>query len=79
MIDNNLDFPALTPAEAKKEFNATHYMLMKDGVTPQMYYKHRPETDTFSYLSYCHLWQGSDINFRKGREFDNFKNKLIKI
>ena len=74
-----LDFAPLTPAQAKEKFQATHFMPMKDGVTPQMYYKYRPETDTFSYLSYCNLWQGSEINFRKGREFDSFKAKLIPI
>lgn len=47
---------------------ATHYMPMRDGVTPQMYYKfidmlmndgtHRP---WLHYLSYADSWQGSSM------------------
>lgn len=58
----------LTPSEAKAKFNATHYTVMRDGITPQMYYK--KETTQLNngksftcwvYLSYCDLWQGSNI------------------
>ena len=57
----------MTPSEAKAKFNATHYMPMRDGVTPQMYYK--KETTQLNdgtsrtcwvYLS-CKLWQRSAI------------------
>ena len=58
----------MTPQEAKAKFGATHYVTMKDGVTPQMYYKQEtnPLNDGTSYtcwvyLSYCDLWQGSNI------------------
>ena len=63
---NNPD--GMTPSEAKAKFNATHYMPMRDGITPQMYYK--KETNPLNngksytcwvYLSYCNLWQGSAI------------------
>jgi hypothetical protein len=58
----------MTPQEVKEHFGATHYITMKDGVTPQMYYKQEtnPLNDGTSftcwvYLSYCNLWMGSDI------------------
>ena len=58
----------ITPSEAKAKFNATHYMTMRDDVTPQMYYKKETtqlnDGTSFTcwvYLSYCNLWQGSNI------------------
>lgn len=58
----------LTPSEAKAKFNATHYMPMRDGITPQMYYKketvplnNERSFTCWVYLSYCKLWQGSAI------------------
>lgn len=58
----------MTPQEAKARFNATHYSTMRNGITPQMYYKQEtnPLNDGTSYtcwvyLSYCNLWQGSVI------------------
>lgn len=58
----------MTPQEAKAKYGATHYTTMRDGVTPQMYYKQQtaPFNDGTSftcwvYLSYCDLWQGSAI------------------
>ena len=65
----------MTPSEAKVKFNATHYMPMRDGVTPQMYYK--KETTQLNdgtsytcwvYLSYCELWQGSAIQIGNSEE-----------
>ena len=29
----------MTPQEANKKYGATHYQVMLDGKTPQMYYK----------------------------------------
>lgn len=59
----------MTPIEAKQLYGATHYLTMKDGVTPQMFYKqeHSIYNDSTSklvwvYLSYCNLWQGSSID-----------------
>ena len=58
----------MRPSEAKARYGATHYATMRDGVTPQMYYKLEtvPLNDGTSwthwaYLSYCDLWQGSSI------------------
>lgn len=63
---NNPDW--LTPSEAKAKFNATHYIPMRDGITPQMYYKketvplnNERSFTCWVYLSYCKLWQGSAI------------------
>ena len=65
----------MTPSEAKAKFNATHFMPMKDGVTPQMYYKKETisvndgTTYTYwAYLSYCNLWQGSAIKIGSSDE-----------
>lgn len=56
------------PSEVKQRFGATHYSTMRDGVTPQMYYKLEttPLSDGHSftcwvYLSYADLWVGSNI------------------
>ena len=58
----------MTPSEAKARFNATHYITMRDGVTPQMYYKQKTTSlndgtsyTCWVYLSYCELWQGSAL------------------
>lgn len=58
----------MTPQEVKTKYGATHYTTMRDGVTPQMYYKLKttPLNDGTSftcwvYLSHCDLWQGSAI------------------
>jgi len=65
----------LTPSEAKAQFGATHWMPMRDGITPQMYYK--KETTQLNngksftcwvYLSYCDLWQGSAIQISSDDE-----------
>lgn len=58
----------MTPQQAKEWFGATHYLPMKDGVTPQMYYKQ--ESDKYSeeprvswvYLSFANIWMGSQLN-----------------
>lgn len=56
------------PSEAKKNYGATHFMPMKDGVTPQMYYKQETikfndgtSTTVWVYLSYANLWMGSEF------------------
>lgn len=58
----------MTPQQAKAQYGATHYATMRDDTTPQMYYKQEttPLNDGASftcwvYLSYCNLWQGSNI------------------
>lgn len=58
----------MTSQEAKARYGATHYTTMRDGVTPQMYYKQEriQYNDNTSklvwvYLSYCNLWMGSSI------------------
>ena len=70
---NNPD--EMTPSEAKAKFNATHYMPMRNGITPQMYYK--KETNLLNngksytcwvYLSYCNSWQGSAIQIGSDEE-----------
>lgn len=65
----------MTPQEAKAKFGATHYATMRDGVTPQMYYKQEttPLNDGASftawvYLSFCNLWQGSNIRIGSEEE-----------
>lgn len=47
---------------------ATHYSIMRDGVTPQMYYRklHIHYNDSthshvWHYLSYANIWNGSNI------------------
>lgn len=56
----------MTPQEANKKYGATHYQVMLDGKTPQMYYKqmHIGYADKTSkivwhYLSYANIWMGS--------------------
>ena len=58
----------LTPAAAKAQFGATHYTTMRDGITPQMYYKQAPldpyvedSPVRWCYLSFCGLWMGSAL------------------
>ena len=58
----------MTPLEAKKSYGASHYMPMKDGVTPQMYYRKKAigfaDGDSkivWHYLSYANLWMGSEL------------------
>jgi hypothetical protein len=52
----------------KAKYGATHYATMRDGVTPQMYYKqeyiiYNDNTSelVWVYLSYANLWMGSSI------------------
>jgi hypothetical protein len=59
----------MTPNEAKKNHGATHYSTMRDGVTPQMFYKQEPLIPgtndprlSWVYLSFANVWQGSDLN-----------------
>lgn len=70
---NNPD--GMTPSEAKAKFNATHFITMKDGITPQLYYKKKTtqvnDGTSFTcwvYLSYCELWQGSAIRIGSNEE-----------
>ena len=65
-------------AEAKNEFGATHYSLTRSGGV-EMFYKHDPVKNTFQYLSYCDLWQGSSINLRSEEVKSSFLQKLIAI
>ena len=65
-------------ADAKNEFGATHYSLTRSG-NVEMFYKHDPVKNTFQYLSYCDLWQGSDMNFKSEKERSFFLQKLNKI
>lgn len=58
----------MKPSEAKARYGATHYQTMRDGVTPQMYYKLETiqvndgtRRKCWVYLSFCNLWQGSNI------------------
>ena len=68
----------LTPAQAKVRIGATHYGTMRDGVTPQMYYKYDREKHTLQYRSFCNLWQGSNLN-GEGRKFEDLLASLIEI
>lgn len=63
------------PSEAKQKYGATHYAVMRDGVTPQMYYK--LETTPLSggcsftcwvYLSFADIWMGSSIEIGSSEE-----------
>ena len=49
-------------------YGATHYSTMRDGITPQMYYKKLPiqyndntSKHVWHYLSYANIWIGSNI------------------
>lgn len=64
----------MTPREAKEKYHATHYETMKDGVTPQMYYRIEHvlyNDDTIEkrwvYLSFCNIWTGSRKSLETGR------------
>lgn len=74
----------MTPSEAEAQYGATHYATMRDGVTPQMYYKLEttPLNDGTSftawvYLSYCNLWQGSDI--RRGSPGEGNLKEIVEV
>lgn len=63
------------PSEVKEKYGATHYATIRDGVTPQMYYK--LETTPLSgghsftcwvYLSFANLWMGSNIGIGSPEE-----------
>ena len=63
------------PSETKERYGATHYATMRDGVTPQMYYKLEttPLSDGSSftcwvYLSFANLWMGSSIKIGSSEE-----------
>lgn len=67
MIDNRSG--GMTPEQAYTSYGATHYLTMKDGVTPQMYYKwvYTQMNDGsigsgLCYLSFANIWMGSDRN-----------------
>ena len=62
------DNEGIPPSRAKERYGATHYSTMRDGITPQMYYKRETtqcnDGTSFTcwvYLSYANLWQGSAI------------------
>lgn len=66
---------SMRPSEAKAWFGATHYATMRDGVTPQMYYKltttkfnDGTSVTSWAYLSYCDLWNGSNIKIGSEEE-----------
>ena len=74
----------MTPQEASNKFGATHYTTMKDGKTPQMYYKYvtiyfndGTYADWLHYLSFCNIWMGSGLV----REYTpaELDSRLIKI
>ena len=59
----------LTPQEAKERFGAQYYLTMKDGITPQMYYKFistgfndGTRKDVLNYKSSFGVWMPSDRN-----------------
>jgi hypothetical protein len=56
----------MTPTEANEQFGATHYTVMRDDVTPQLFYKQKtiPCKDGTSkrvwvYLSFANIWMGA--------------------
>ena len=58
----------MTPQAAQAMYGATHYTAMRDGVTPQMYYKQenihfndKTSKLCWVYLSYANIWMGSGI------------------
>lgn len=70
------------PSEAKLNYGATHYSTMRDGVTPQMYYKLQTiplndgtEVTTWVYLSFANLWMGSEM--KKGSEEESNLKEII--
>ena len=63
----------MTPQEASTQFGATHYIVMADGKTPQMYYRQEDihfndgtSKRVWAYLSFANIWMGSgyplDVN-----------------
>jgi hypothetical protein len=74
----------MTPSEAKKKYGAQYYQTMKDGITPQMYYRvskikmsEGPPVEAIEYLSFCNIWMGS--SYGGDRMWENINNKLVKI
>lgn len=56
----------MTPKEAKRYYGATHFMPMRDGVTPQTFYKQVTELyndgvyrTRWVFLTFANLWFGS--------------------
>lgn len=58
-------------------FGATHYLPMKDGITPQLFYKQN-SGQKLEYISCRGLWKGSATNNDDTR-IKHLFNKLIKI
>lgn len=56
---------------------ATHYLPMKNGVTPQLFYKQN-EAGKLEYISFRGIWMGSTSNNRPAR-FEELFNQLIEI
>ena len=58
----------MTPQEALKLYGATMYSTMKNGITPQLFYRWNEikfNNGTFKYvleyLSYANIWMGSGL------------------
>lgn len=58
----------MTPEEAKMKYRATHYSIMTDGVTPQLYYRQNElkfsdgtSKTVWEYLSFADIWMGSEL------------------
>lgn len=62
----------MKPSEAKEKYGATHYSAMKNGKTPQLYYREPGVSPCWCYLTFADSWHGSFIT-----ETDS--KKLIKI
>jgi hypothetical protein len=65
----------MTPQQAKEQHGATHYSTMRDGITPQMYYKLQTTKindgtgfTCWVYLSFADLWMGSNIRIGSEEE-----------
>jgi len=57
----------MNPRQAKQKIGATHYAVMKDGETPQLYYKWKEikindgtTINKLMYFSSYGIWVGSD-------------------
>ena len=66
----------MTIPEATKR-GATHYRAMKDGITPQLFYKEN-KFKCLEYISFSGAWFGSNLN-GDDQKLNILKSKLTKI
>lgn len=74
----------MTPLQANEIFCAQFYTTMKDGITPQMFYKYETiyfndgtNKNVLCYLSFANIWMGSGLTKEYTRK--ELMTKLIPI